>query len=111
MKKAPHTNQRDGAYGEQLTFLPSPAFSPLTPEKSTLPYLALMEMLKDSITQIVWLKLGYGWRLSATINTLNEMGWQVISERCLVNGRSIAIYRLPNKSRKHFMQLLQKERP
>ena len=111
MKKAPTTYQRLGAYGEQLTFLPSPTFSPLKPEKSTLPYLALQEMLKDSITQIGWLKLGYGWRLSATINILNEMGWCVISERCLVNGKSIAIYRLPQKSRKLFLQLLKKELP
>ena len=111
MKEAPNTYKANGAYGEQLTFLPSPVFSPLMPEKSTLPYFALHRMLKDSITQIIWLKLGYGWRLSATINTLNEMGWCVISERCLANGKSIAIYRLPNKAIEHFIQLLKKEQP
>jgi hypothetical protein len=111
MKKAPHTYKEHGAYGEQLSLLPTPEFSPKQPEKSTLPYFALREMLKDSITQIGWLKQGYGWRLSATINILNEMGWCVISERCLVNGKSIGIYSLPNKSRKLFLQLLRKEKP
>lgn len=110
MKKAPNTSKAVGAFGEQLSLLPTPLFSPIQPEKSTLPHLALKEMLKESITQIGWLKLGYGWRLSATINILNEMGWCIISERCLVNGKSIAIYRLPKKSRKVFLHLLKKER-
>lgn len=111
MKKAPKTNKDFGAFGEQLSLLPTPIFSPIKPEKSTLPYLALLEMLKNSITQIEWLKLGYGWRLSATINVLNEMGWCVISERRLVKGKSIGIYSLPNKSSKLFSQILRKEKP
>jgi hypothetical protein len=110
MKKAPKTCNAFGACGEQLSFLPSPIFSPIQPEKSTLPYLALRAMLKDSITQIDWLELGHGWRLSATINILNEMGWCVISERCLVNGKTIGIYSLPEKSKNLFSLLLRKER-
>lgn len=109
MKKAPHTNKVLGAYGEQLSFLPRPEFSSIFPEIGTLKHLALQEMLKAPITQISWLSLGYGWRLSATINSLNKSGWNVISERCLVNGKSIAIYSLSEKSREEALTLLNKE--
>jgi len=109
MKKAPRTSQENGAYGEQLSFLPTPEFSAISPEIGTLTHRALQEMLKAPITQINWLSGGCGWRLSATIHLLNQKGWNVISERCLINGKSIAVYRLSEKSHVAALNLLAKE--
>lgn len=109
MKKAPNTDQRDGAYGEQLSFLPTPEFSAISPEIGTLQYRALIAMAIEPISQINWLSNGCGWRLSATVNALNNKGWEVLSERRKVNGTSIAIYSLSDKSKKMLPLLLKKE--
>ena len=63
-------------------------------------------MCTAPITQIEWLKLGYGWRLSATINILNLQGWDVQSERVHKGETSIAIYSLTTEAQECLDDLL-----
>ena len=99
MKKAPSTFQASGALGKQLSFLTYPKFCPILPNEGSLPRRALIEMSASPITQIEWLKLGFGWRLSATINILNLQGWGIQSNRVQKGAISIAEYSLTTEAR------------
>ena len=109
MKKAPHTYQENGAYGEQLSFLPTPLFSAISPEIGTLQHRALRAMMQKPITQIDWLSSGNGWRLSAAINSLKNKGWNIKSERYIANDKQIAIYSLSPESLAFLQKLLNQE--
>lgn len=103
MKKAPRQTNATGAYGEQLSFLPPPQFSPTWPQKNTLADRAL-GMLMDGkhIDHPDFENSTQSWRLSAVILTLRTLGWPIEtidipspSEQC--PDRVIALYHLPSK--------------
>ncbi len=79
-KKTPPPSKAIGVNSEQLSFLPPPPLSPTMPTAQSAAWLALRDMLTGPITQIDWLKLHRGWRLSAAIKTLDYCGWPVNSE-------------------------------
>jgi len=103
MKKAPTQTNATGAYGEQLSFLPPPSFSPTWPQKNTLADRAL-GMLMDGkhIDHPDFENSTQSWRLSAVILTLRTLGWPVESIDIPSPtehspGRVISLYRLDGK--------------
>lgn len=101
MKKAPIHDQAHGAYGEQLSFLPSPEFSPKWPKHTTIAGMVLGELLQGSFLDHQDQIEGVAsWRLAAYINKLKKDGWPIQtmekpapSEQC--HYRCIALYALP----------------
>ena len=92
-RKAPAPTKTQGAYGEQLSFLPPPPLSPTMPSLHSKPWLALVDMMEGPITQIDWLNMGRGWRLSAAFKALDYLGWPVGSEWVLADGNPEPIKR------------------
>lgn len=101
--KAPAPTKTQGAYGEQLSFLPPPPFCPTWPTRGTLPDKAL-GMLMDGrlINHPDFENVTQSWRLGAVIFTLRTLGWPVETieipsptEAC--PDRVIALYRLDGK--------------
>ncbi len=107
MKKAPSTVEVSGARGEQISMPPQAEFCPNLPKQGSLPFIALAAMAKEPITQIDWLEKGYGWRLSSTINKLNNFGWNVQSRRVDLRGTTIAIYSLKESTQQMVSLLLE----
>jgi hypothetical protein len=101
MRKAPTHDQAHGAYGEQLSFLPTPEFSPKWPKHTTVAGIVLGELLQGSFLDHQDLIDGVSsWRLAAYINKLKNDGWPIQalekpapSEQC--PNRCIASYALP----------------
>lgn len=101
MRKAPTHDQAHGAYGEQLSFLPTPEFSPKWPKHTTIAGIVLGGLLKGSFLDHQDLINGVSsWRLAAYINKLKNDGWPIQSmekpapsEQCPT--RCIALYALP----------------
>ena len=86
---------------EQLSFFPTPEFSPLLPPANSAAAKALYDLCAGDLTQIDWLQSGHGWRLSAAIKELGYLGWQPQSIRVKCNGwgRPIARYSLHEKAK------------
>ena len=100
MKKAPTLSKASGADGEQLSFLPLPPFSPISPPSNSKAAHALADLSKGSVTQLDWLKSGHGWRLSAAVKELGYLGWQPKSILVQVEGwlKPIARYSLTQEA-------------
>ena len=103
MKKAPTTDQADGASGEQLTFLDPPAFCPTWPTRNTLGDRALKMFLDGKVFDHPDFLDGCGsWRLAAVVFQLRALGWPIetieIPAPSAENPRRcIALYKLPGK--------------
>lgn len=101
MKKAALPSQVTAAYGEQLSFLPTPEFSPKWPKHTTIAGMVLGELLQGSFLDHQDLINGVSsWRLAAYVNKLKNDGWPIQalekaapSEQC--PNRCIALYALP----------------
>lgn len=66
----------------QLAFWPEPPLNPQWPNVGTNAAKLLHELAsRGPITQIEWLALGMGWRLAATVNELNRLGWRLAEVR------------------------------
>ena len=104
MKQTPTSDQAmNGVYGEQLSFLPPPPFSPTWPQKKTLADRAL-GLLMDGrhIDHPDFEQSTQSWRLGAVIFTLRTLGWPIetidIPSPTEQNpDRVIALYYLPAK--------------
>ena len=79
-RKAPAPTKTQGATGEQLSFLPPSPLSPYMPNLHSKAWLALLDLVEGPITQLDWLNMGRGWRLSAAFKELGYYGWPVGSE-------------------------------
>ena len=86
---------------EQLSFLPTPEFSPLMPPHGSAAEQCLYDLLERDLTQPDWLREGKGWRLAAAVKELGYLGWEPQSVRVLRNdwGRPIALYSLHPKAK------------
>lgn len=80
MKTTPNRANSTGAAGEQLSFLPKPPLCPSMPAAYSKSWLALRDLTEGPLTQIDWLKMGRGWRLSAAFKELGYLGWPLDSE-------------------------------
>ena len=97
MRKAPDRTNDTGAYGEQLSFLPTPPFCPSLPPADTNSEKALIDLIeRPRLMQIDWVRERKSWRLSAAIYDLNQLGWEVKSHR---SDRGQAIYTLSAKAK------------
>lgn len=100
MNKAALPSQVTAAYGEQLSFLPTPELSVKWPKHTTVAGLVLSELLHGSFIDHQDLIDGVSsWRLAAYINKLKNDGWPIQafekpapSEHCPT--RCIALYAL-----------------
>lgn len=110
MRKAPPTDQTNGAFAEQLSFFPQPEFCPIRPQKDSNAFKALVLMLEGPITQIEWLEHRLGWRLAATINELVNLGWKPVSKRVRVASKVIASYSLTKPAQKTVQRMLLEQR-
>ncbi len=99
--ETPTSDQASGVSGEQLSFLPTPAFCPNLPPRGSAAEQALIDLLARDLTQLDWLDEGKGWRLAAAVKDLDYLGWMPDSIRVKCNGwgRPIARYSLPAKAR------------
>ncbi len=86
---------------EQLSFLPTPEFSPLLPPHGSAAEQCLYDLLERDLTQPDWLREGKGWRLAAAVKELGYLGWEPQSIRVMCNewGRKIARYSLLPKAK------------
>jgi len=86
---------------EQLSFLPTPEFSPLMPPHGSAAEQCLYDLLERDLTQLDWLQSGNGWRLAAAVKVLGYLGWEPQSIRVLCNGwgKPIARYSLLPKAK------------
>ena len=104
MRKAPDRTNDTGAYGEQLSFLPTPPFCPSLPPADTNAEQALIDLIeRPRLMQIDWLRERKSWRLSAAIFDLNQLGWEVQSHR---TDKGQAIYSLNTKAKQTAYRLL-----
>ena len=101
--KASAPSKVAGAFGEQLSILPSPPFCPTWPTRGTLADRAL-GMLMDGrlIDHPDFENSTQSWRLGAVIFTLRTLGWpvetiEVPSPTAHSPDRVIALYRLDGK--------------
>lgn len=99
--ETPTSDQASGVSGEQLSFLPTPAFCPILPPRGSAAEQALNDLLARDLTQIDWLESGNGWRLAAAVKELDYLGWEPVSIRVKCNGwgRKIARYSLHAKAK------------
>ena len=101
MRKTPTQTNANGVHGEQLSFLPTPVFSPKWPRHTTVAGIVLGELLQGSFLDHQDLIEGVSsWRLAAYINLLKKWGWPIQafekaapSEQC--PSRCISLYALP----------------
>lgn len=100
--ETPTRDQATGVSGEQLSFLPTPAFCPILPPHGSAAETALNDLLARDLTQIDWLKERKGWRLSAAVKSLDYLGWE--PDSILVQHpewpNAIARYSLPAKAKR-----------
>jgi hypothetical protein len=108
MKKTPTPCTATGVHGEQLSFLPTPAFSPILPPSGSAAATALRDLLARDLTQIDWLHERKGWRLSAAVKSLDYLGWepQSIMVQHADWPHPIARYSLPAKAKQAAAQAL-----
>ena len=99
--ETPSSVQASGVSGEQLSFLPTPAFCPILPPLHSSAAQALADLLERDMTQLDWLKSGNGWRLASAVKELDYLGWEpkAIRIKCHGWGRKIAQYSLPAKAK------------
>ena len=99
--ETPTSDQASGVSGEQLSFLPTPAFCPILPKHGSAAETALHDLLARDVTQIDWLLSGKGWRLAAAVKELDYLGWQPVSVMVQAHGwrNKIALYSLPMKAK------------
>jgi hypothetical protein len=77
---------------EQQAFWPAPLLNAQWPNSGTNAAKLLHELAsRGPITQIEWLAMGMGWRLSATVNELNRMGWRLTEVRTRRPGCDVSI--------------------
>jgi hypothetical protein len=77
---------------EQQAFWPEPLLNAQWPSPGTSADKLLMELASSGpITQIEWLALGMGWRLAATVNELNRLGWRLVEARTHRRGCDVSI--------------------
>jgi len=90
--ETPTSDQASGVSGEQLSFLPTPAFCPILPPRGSAAEQTLTDLLARDLTQLEWLASGNGWRLAAAVKELDYLGWEPHSIRvkCKEWGRPIA---------------------
>ncbi len=100
MKKTPQTKQSHGVLKEQLTLIPEPSLSPMLPKPNSKESKALQHLLTNPLTQVIWLEMGEGWRLAATICNLANMGWQISSLRVKTATSHVALYQLTSEGHK-----------
>lgn len=102
-KKAPEPSKVQGAYGEQLSFLPPPPFCPTWPQRGTLADRALgLFMDGATLDHPDFESRTQSWRLAAVVFTLRTLGWPIesidIPSPTDENpDRVITLYRLPGK--------------
>jgi len=86
---------------EQLSFLPTPEFSPLLPPHGSAAEQCLYDLLERDLTQIDWLREGKGWRLAARVKELDYLGWepQAVHIQCKEWGYPIKRYSLLPKAK------------
>ena len=86
---------------EQLSFLPSPEFSPLLPPHGSAAEQCLYDLLERDLTQPDWLAAGHGWRLAAAVKEFDYLGWEPQSIRVHhpARRRPIARYSLLPKAK------------
>jgi hypothetical protein len=91
------SEQGKGLRGQQLSFLPTPEFSPIWPPSGSAAEQALNDLLAGDVTQLDWLGDRKGWRLSAAVKQLDYLGWQPYSIMVQVAAwpNQIAQYSLP----------------
>lgn len=100
MKRAPNNLPAAGALGEQLTLIEPPEFSPTLPKPATLADKLLGALLQgESFTHPDWEGITASWRLAATVQTLRDYGWPVLTlpvaaPTAQAPDRTIARYRL-----------------
>lgn len=83
---------------EPLEAKAAPTFNPTLPRPGTDAMTALMDLAtRQNLMQIDWLLEGKSWRLAAEVFVLNELGWEVISNR--KPGSRQAIYSLHRQAR------------
>ena len=84
---------------EQLSFLPTPEFSPLLPPHGSAAEQCLYDLCAGDLTQIDWLQSGNGWRLAAAVKALDYLGWEPVSILVQTAGwkRPIARYSLTQR--------------
>jgi hypothetical protein len=103
MKKTPTSDQPDGAFSEQLTFLELPPFCPTWPKRNSLADRALKLLLDGKVFDHPDFLAGSGsWRLAAVVFQLRTLGWpvttiEVPSPTEQHRGRTIALYKLQSK--------------
>lgn len=101
MKKATQPSKVKVAFGEQLSFLPTPPFCPSWPSPTTVTGRVLAEFLRGEFLDHTDLIEGCSsWRLAAYVDKLKKMGWPVVAfekaaPSCSCPSRSIALYALP----------------
>jgi len=99
--ETPTHDQAPGVSGEQLSFLPTPAFCPILPPVGSAAETALNDLLSRDLTQIDWLNERKGWRLSAAVKSLDYLGWE--PDSILIQHpewpNAIARYSLPLKAK------------
>ncbi len=100
MRKTPPTKQSHGVFKEQLTLIPEQALSPMLPRRNSRELMALKHLITKPLTQVIWLELGQGWRLAATICNLVNMGWQISSLRVKTANSYVALYQLTSEGKK-----------
>jgi hypothetical protein len=101
MKNGPAPTKTQGPFGEQLSLIPEPAFSPIWPNPATIAGRVLMLLLRGEWLDHRDVIAGCSsWRLSAYIKDLKNKGWPIVSldkpepfENC--PSRIIAIYVMP----------------
>ncbi len=77
---------------EQQAFWPEPPFNAQWPAVGTNAAKLLHELAnRGPITQIEWLAMGMGWRLAATVNELNRLGWRLTEARTRRPGCDVSI--------------------
>lgn len=106
-EKAPKPSKVSGAFGEQTELFNPPAFSPKLPANGTDTMRALVDLAaRPTLMQIDWLREGMGWRLAAEVFNLNELGWDVQSNRNPAKTGRQAIYSLPKHAKQAARRLL-----
>ena len=101
MKNAPAPTKTQGAFAEQLTLIPEPAFSPIWPNPATIAARVLTVLLTGEWLDHRDVIAGYSsWRLSAYIRDLKLKGWPIVTidksepfPNC--PSRTIALYAMP----------------
>lgn len=107
--ETPTPSTASGVSCEQSELFGTPQLCPSLPTKGTRAWHALMTLAHRDLTQLDWLRMGYGWRLAATIKHLDYCGWQPRSLMVDVPdcAAQIARYSLSEQAKRTLFTLLQ----